>query len=176
MPTSLFSRYQRNKSLQYLGETNTKIMGIRFDDEDKYIAAGTLKLYIIIREKPVKTPKSKYITSQTGSWITFWKARTKNRNSRSHVSDGDQKPKISKLRTFLWRQMQTERFNTGISTLVDSVYFMKHHLGKCLSTIREDIQDCHISCLDYQPDGSKFVIVGTDPIVTPLIPLLLFNR
>jgi len=35
--------------------------------------------------------------------------------------------------------------------------------GKCLSTVKEDILNPQLYCIDYNNDASKFVVVGSDP-------------
>lgn len=35
--------------------------------------------------------------------------------------------------------------------------------GKCLSSVREDIKECHIASLEYNNTATKFCTVGTDP-------------
>ncbi len=134
----------RCESVGTLGETDTKIFCVKFDEDDKYIAAacenGEVRVY------NTKTEELVYqIANDTESSFSYLK----------------------------WRPVKgmNKTKNVFVTTNADGLIQHWHlNSGKCLDTIQVDTksENKQLNCLDFNHDASKFMVCGGDPVVSAL--------
>lgn len=113
----------------FQGQSNTKILSVHFEPEDKYLAAGNYWFRCFRSNlKPVKTVTFKSITSVPENCLTLLPLQILPKSNLSVVFVGDLKLLMLWPKTFWWLLMLMVKFNIGIWLLV----IMKFELTKLM--------------------------------------------
>jgi len=125
-----------------LGQSNTKVLSVHFEPEDKYLAAACESGHVQIYN--LSTGKLSYTIASTNT---------------------AQKQPFSCVR---WRPKTPHAMTKNVLVTTNADGEIQHwHMtsGKCLNTIKEPSADPQLYCINYNHDVTKFVAVGSEPTI-----------